>query len=850
MPRPRQRRGADAKKEAKQVSQDLQPSVPELYPSSPAMPREAFAARSQILKREQQEQAARAQELAEKRARHKKSEMPWTALPHRAVASTSNPANGHSQGEDGPSGSGPAGPVDPNALPECDPDTKAYFQQVDQQIAEMESLGVGRQHRAAEGEEDEEDDRPLLLRSALESLSGNELALAGDTETSVILERLLYSMDDFAKRVLADRFTGNYDRLVRHQRASHVLQTLFVLAGETVDRETRGIIALPPTASTSSSSLPTMSTLIISIITELVPELPSLLYDSFGSHCLRALLLLVAGQAPTAEGQSGGAERSKRSLQFRKAQGSMKSFLGPTEGAADSSTDKGKKTRSVPKEFDDALKTMWTTLEVIETNSGVLSSSSAGIPGDGVRKAAMDAVAGPAVRILIELEAARPKGWRIGGWADRVLCGLIEEVKKPDTTTEARTNLREEYLGGLLRHPASAPTLETILQQAPDRIVKALWTDFFAGKLHRLAGNAVANFVVAVALSRLDKDLFVSAVEELSRIARERRAEWVDNSRTGVMKMLLERASALESAEKEVSDLILDTFGLHTPEERLLMIPCVLSLNRLEYYRKLPSHVTVEPTVQGSLLLQAFAQLHAPHSQALYDSLSSFKIEALTPLTRNPTSSRLIDAFLDSPTTPPREIRGFLLSLIGHYHTLADDRIGSRLVEHCWAVADVFLKDKIAQSISQEGQLPFLQQSPWAHFWAKKLELPLWERRREDWKTKMRQRDVELKGLKTASDAAAAAATSAASADDSKRKKRKKDEVDEIFETRFKGKKSKAMTNGEGGEAGGEALVDVAAIEEASKRSEKVKKERAKERTKGAHDDGLDEVLEALKNVK
>ncbi|SCV73318.1 BQ2448_7244 [Microbotryum intermedium] len=818
MPRPRQRRGADVKKEAKQ------------------------------LKREQQEQAARAQELAEKRARHKKSEMPWTALPHRPAASTSNIANG---GEgDAPSASAPAAPVDPNALPELDPDTKAYFQQVDQQIAEMESLGVGRQNKGATGEED---DRPLLLRSALESLSGNELALAGDTETSVILERLLYSMDDFAKRVLADRFTGNYDRLVRHQRASHVLQTLFSLAGETVDREIRGIIALPPTASTSSTSLPTMSTLIISIITELVPELPSLLYDPFGSHCLRALLLVVAGRAPTAEGQSGGAERSKRSLQFRKAQGSMKSFLGPVDGAAKASADKGKKIRSVPKEFDDALKTMWTTLEVIETNSGVLSSSSAGIPGDGVRKAAMDTVAGPAVRILIELEAARPKGWRVGGWADRILCGLIEEVKKPDTMTEARTNLREEYLAGLLRHPASAPTLETILQQAPDRIVKALWTDFFDGKLHRLAGNAVANFVVAVALSRLDKDLFVPAVKELSQIARERRAEWVDNSRTGVMKTLLERASTLESAEKEVSDLILDTFGLHTPDERLLMIPCVLSLNRLEYYRKLPSHVTAESTVQGSLLLQAFARLHAPHSQAFYDSLSSFTIEVLTPLTRNPTSSRLIDAFLDSPTTPPREIRGFLLSLIGHYHTLADDRIGSRLVEHCWAVADVFLKDKIAQSISQEGKLMYLQQSSWAHFWARKLEIPLWERRREDWKTKMRQKDVELKGFKTAADAAAAASTAAVaavSADVSKRKKRKKDEVDEIFEAKFKGKKYKATNNGDGGEEDGKILIDVAAIEEASKRSEKVKKDRAKERKRGVYDDGLDDVLEALKNVE
>lgn len=183
------------------------------------------------MKREREEADARAKEAAEKRARYRKTELPWNAMPTA-------------------SGSGGDGerPVDPNALPEVDPDTKAYFQQIADKIDELEALGVGsygRAGRAVDGEGDgedlepEEDDRPLLLRSALESLSGQEVPLAGDGETSIILERLLYAMDDFAKRVLADRFSGQYDKLVKHRAASHVLQTLFSLAGATVDREVR-----------------------------------------------------------------------------------------------------------------------------------------------------------------------------------------------------------------------------------------------------------------------------------------------------------------------------------------------------------------------------------------------------------------------------------------------------------------------------------------------------------------------------------------------------------------------------------------------------------------------------------
>lgn len=136
-------------------------------------------------------------------------------------------------------------PIDPDALPEPDIETKAYFREIAEKISELEGLGQGSgsyKATVAEGEEEDElaeDDRPLLLRSALESLSGHEIPLAGDGDTSIILERLLYSMDDFARRVLAERFIGSYEKLAKHRAASHVVQTLLTLAGETVDREVR-----------------------------------------------------------------------------------------------------------------------------------------------------------------------------------------------------------------------------------------------------------------------------------------------------------------------------------------------------------------------------------------------------------------------------------------------------------------------------------------------------------------------------------------------------------------------------------------------------------------------------------
>lgn len=158
--------------------------------------------------------------------------MDWNALPSARGATTSG---GDLVGPDGEK----LEVVDPDALPEVDADTKAYFKEVADKIGELEALGHGKNKVAmvANEEEEVEDERPLLLRSSLESLMGHEIPLAGDPDTSIILERLLFAMDDFARRVLGDRFMGQYDKLVRHRNASHVLQTLFMLAGETVDRE-------------------------------------------------------------------------------------------------------------------------------------------------------------------------------------------------------------------------------------------------------------------------------------------------------------------------------------------------------------------------------------------------------------------------------------------------------------------------------------------------------------------------------------------------------------------------------------------------------------------------------------
>jgi nucleolar protein 9 len=91
----------------------------------------------------------------------------------------------------------------------------------------------------------------MFLMAALQEISGKERELATDPECAGGLERMTYSMDDFVRRVFMDSLTGSYecslpsllvslltlDRyelLIKHRFASHVIQTLLVVAPDTI----------------------------------------------------------------------------------------------------------------------------------------------------------------------------------------------------------------------------------------------------------------------------------------------------------------------------------------------------------------------------------------------------------------------------------------------------------------------------------------------------------------------------------------------------------------------------------------------------------------------------------------
>lgn len=216
-----------------------------------------------------------------------------------------------------------------------------------------------------------------------------------------------------------------------------------------------------------------------------------------------------------------------------------------------------------------------------------------------------------------------------------------------------------------------------------------------------------------------------------------------------------------------------------------------------------------EPKIQGALVLQSLLRLSEPHCMMVTESIKSLPTEDLILLSQNPISSRVIDVIFDSETVPFKVKRALVVSFIGHYHTLVDDRIGSRVGDRCWAFADPYLREKIARSLVAHEQ--FLAASYFGKFFARNINLYLLQRRPDEWR-ELQSQSKSSSGTTTSSStlpSAPSAIVQRLNSDDAevshpsktskKRRNRPEDEIDAVFNASLGAKVKRTAVNATGG---------------------------------------------------
>ncbi|WRT64203.1 uncharacterized protein IL334_001132 [Kwoniella shivajii] len=691
-----------------------------------------------------------------------------------------------------------------------DPDVKAYFRNVEEQIKDWEGIDTA-------GEERE--DRQLFLTSVLSELRSHELQTSTDPETSIILERLLPSLNDWGRRVIGDAFGEKWEELIRHRFGSHVVQTWLTLAATTLDREAKNV--WPPQQSKQDSSkglLPKMTELFQTIIETLLPSFPQLLSSPHSAPPLRLLLLILTPNrslpalGSDSEDNTGGLIRSKRSNKFRNNQGVKgKSILGDEE-----------KTKTHKRDVPSPL---------IELRTVIRKSLMEKLGHVEWKAMGVDNVGSATVQLLLEFELEDGEVEKEGSLFDIITEGLISQLKKsPESIPEA-----QPYLSTLLLTQTGTRLFESLLTLSPPSIFNALWKAYFVGKLGKLAGHPYANFVVAKGVSRLDKARIEDLVGEVKGNSGGRGL--IKAARTSVLQALVDRSVVLGQCQKTVLELLCSCLEL--PEDQKTdFVPCLMALKTYPMYQSIisgssapeedeaPPPESVDkkaegaaaayarrsawenrrtakpqaadgeilPNMQGCLLLQGMIGM-TDVNEAIIESLIAQPLPTLITYAKSPISSHLYDKVFTSPSVAPKYRRKVLMLFMTHFKELVEDRIGSRVVDTIWDKADGYMKEKIARTLIPH--IVVLGQSQYAKYFMKRAELSLLSRRPDEWREKVVGVKHHFAHQKSTNTNSNQVPMDSRDGDDEKIKEKKrkkeenKDEIDNLFESIEKKKKKK-----------------------------------------------------------
>ncbi|RLO03071.1 hypothetical protein DYB28_010928, partial [Aphanomyces astaci] len=199
-----------------------------------------------------------------------------------------------------------------------EPDTLAYLQEVNASF--LENLKDG----------DVETSR-MLLWNVLEEIAPRVASAASDRHACEFIEVLVDHMSAQQLRFFLHKMEGYFSHLWTNRYSSHVLQRLLSKVGAIVGKEVKGE-ADDDDDPDRAADVPPMSSLIVTMCSEVQAEWLTLINDVSASHVMRAVFCALAGRAPVLEKR--GKKGKHKALQFQSAQTTAERslVLGSSDG--------------------------------------------------------------------------------------------------------------------------------------------------------------------------------------------------------------------------------------------------------------------------------------------------------------------------------------------------------------------------------------------------------------------------------------------------------------------------------------------------------------------------------------
>jgi nucleolar protein 9 len=483
--------------------------------------------------------------------------------------------------------------------------------------------------------------------------------------------------------------------LVQHRFASHCCEALFIHAAPAVTLE----LAEPQVLNTPPSSDPnailvSMESLFLYTLAELEEHLGYLMTDRFASHVLRILLVVLSGQPLEKEHKNKSVLQSKRK---------EKVGIAGTERNQDWVLEK----RPVPDSFTVALEKM-------------INSSASTLDTQNLRLLATHPLGNPTLQLLLKLELAH-----FGKSRAKDENSIIHKMLPDDPIAEGTESAA--FINGLVYDPIGSRLLETIIDSAPGKLFKAIYSQFFKERMGSLSRNEVASYVASKILERLGKDDLDQAMRQIV----EQIPNLVERNRTAIIKTLIERCTAREVDTSLIKDQLEAVYNGPNGFEvtRILRI----SASPVDEVKQNGKHDHSPEKVHGSLLAQTMMAVDGPLGDLIFDSLAKLTPELSVQLARDPTASRTLQAALTAEHASVIFRRKMIQQFYGHVGELALDPAASRVIDAIWHGTHglAFIRERIAEELAEnENSLreSFVGRAVWRNW-----KMDLYKRKRGDW---------------------------------------------------------------------------------------------------------------------
>ncbi len=438
-----------------------------------------------------------------------------------------------------------------------------------------------------------------------------------------------------------------------------------------------------------------MENLFLLTLAELDEHMGYLMTDRFASHVLRVLIVIFSGSPLEKQGKS--AMQSKRKEKVGVA-GAEKTELVLEH-------------RAIPKSFEEAL-------------MKVIDKSVSGLDSNYLRTLSTHPLGNPTLQMLLKMELVH-----FGKSRAKEEKSIIHRLLPDDPIAEGTESAA--FINGLVYDPIGSRLLETIIENAPGKLFKTIYSEFFKERMGSLARNEIAGYVAGKILERLGKEDLADAMRQIV----DQIPNLVERNRTAIIKTLIERCAVRD----------VDTLPITKQLELAYSGPNGFEISRIlklsdpvpddsKTNGKTNGRPNQSPEkVHGSLLAQTMMIVDGPLGNLIFDSLASLSPELALNLARDPTASRTLQAALNCKHASVIFRRKMIQQFYGHVGELALDPSASRVIDAIWEGTHglAFIRERVAEELAEnESALreSFVGRAVWRNW-----RMDLYKRKRADW---------------------------------------------------------------------------------------------------------------------